>query len=478
MQDPLFTGRETERKMLTDLATQPGAELVSITGRRRVGKTFLVKQALAPYGIDFKTSGLQDGSMREQMIAFEFSLATAADREPSAEGFASWQVAFIRLISHLKILRKKGKLIVFLDEFPWLATPRSGFLRAFSFFWNNWAVDQNILVVICGSAASWMIQKVINDRGGLHNRITKRIQLHPFTLKETRTYLEARGVRYPPTAVLEIYLALGGVPYYLREVQAGKTPAENINACCFSPAGNLYDEFNNLYPALFARSSRHVAIVKALAKRPYGLARAELTRLTGLSDGGSLTKALQELAFSGFVLYQRPYGRKQRGGIYRLIDEYSLFYLRFIEPNRGVLPNWTDLRRRQAYAVWAGYAFENVGLRHLPQLKTALGIAAVATTASTFYTAGNVTSSGAQIDLVLQRADHAVHLCDFKHYNAPLRLGGQQLDRLQEQKQIFRATTATHDVLFTTLVTIHGVQSPERVSGVVDRVITLDTLFV
>ncbi|MEO0731308.1 MAG: ATP-binding protein [Bacteroidota bacterium] len=477
MEQLLFTGRDYERKLLTELVTKPGAELVSITGRRRVGKTFLVKQTLAEHGIDFMTSGLQDGSMREQMIAFEFSLASAADREPSVAGFASWQVAFIRLIGHLKTIRKSGKLIVFLDELPWLATPRSGFLRAFSFFWNNWAVDQNILVVICGSAASWMIQKVVNDRGGLHNRITKRIQLHPFTLQETQQYLEARGVNYPPIAILEIYLALGGVPYYLREIQVGKTPAENINACCFATAGNLRNEFSNLYPALFARSTRHVAIVRALAKHPYGLGRAELTKLTGLSDGGSLTKALQELEFSGFVLHQRPFGRKKRGGIYRLVDAYSLFYLRFIEPNQGALPDWTDLRRRQAYSVWAGYAFENVGIRHLPQLKAALGIAAVSTVASTFYASGSNTAGGAQIDLVLQRADHAIHLCDFKHYNAPLRLTKQQLSRLAEQKAVFQTTTGTNDVLFTTLITTYGLHAPERAAGVIDQVVTLEDLF-
>ena len=473
-----FTGRKKEQKQLLDLLASPAAELVSVTGRRRVGKTYLIKQTFHDVGIDFLVSGIQNGSKKEQLLAFELALASSSGREVELTGETSWQVAFVKLINHLNVRRKEGKLVLFFDELPWLATPKSGFLRAFSFFWNNWAVDRNILVVICGSAASWMIQKVVNDKGGLHNRITRNISLAPFTLSETKQYLQTKNFVYPDAAYLEIYMSLGGIPFYLRDLSPNLTPVENIDALCFDRSGSLNDEFNRLYPALFEKAERHVAIIRQLAGHLYGLTRQQLLGLTKLSDGGGFSKALEELEFSGFIESYHSFHRKKRDRIYRLIDEYSLFYLRFVEPNkRQGTGTWRKLRGLPAVTTWSGYAFETVGLRHLPQIKQALGIRSVATTTSTFYHKGDDNHGRLQIDLVIDRADKAIHLCEFKFYQQPVYLSPGELAKIDDRRTAFLGLTGTNKTIFNTLVTPYGIKAGSVVGGVVNQTINLTDLF-
>ena len=479
MASPLFTGRHQERKQLLDLLDSPSAELVSVTGRRRVGKTFLVKQTFKDVGIDFSISGLQKGSKSEQLLAFELALSAGQGREAELSGVKEWQVAFVQLINYLNGKQKSGKLILFFDELPWLATPKSGFLRAFSFFWNNWAVDQNILVIICGSAASWMMQKVVNDKGGLHNRITRSITLDPFTLHETREYLQARHFVYPNEAILDIYLALGGIPFYLRDLSPDLTPTENIDALCFDRKGALNTEFSRLYPALFERAERHEAIIRQLAKHLYGLTRKQLLKTTALSDGGGFTKALEELEYSGFIEGYRSFNRKKSGRVYRLIDEYSLFYLRFIEPNRKEgRGTWQKLSRSPAATTWSGYAFETVGLRHIRQIKTALGMASVATSTSTFYHPGDDDHGRLQIDLIIDRADKSLHLCEFKFYDTPVYFSPSQLIALEQRRLAFRELSGVKKTIFTTLIAPQGLSGKAVVGGVINQVVELDDLFV
>ena len=464
--------------MLHELAQRAGSDLVSITGRRRVGKTYLVKQTLGEYGIDFSLAGVQNGSLRDQLLAFEFGLAAEEGRDVRLDHFENFQIAFIRLIEYLRTRPKDKKLIVFLDELPWLATPRSGFLRAFSFFWNNWAVDQNIMVVICGSAASWMINKVVRDKGGLHNRITRRLSVEPFTLAETQEYLAARGLIHDQRTTLELYMALGGVPFYLRALRPGLTPAQNIDQVCLDPNGALRDEFENLYPALFDRSDRHVSIVTALAAHPHGLTRGQLVKTTAMKDGGGFTRTLEELAFSGFITSYVSFNKRKSGKVYRLLDEFSLFYLRFIKPLKndgaGV---WTNLRSQPTYHSWAGYAFENVGLRHYSQIKKTLGIAGVQTRQSALYYAGSKDDPGFQIDLIIDRADNAINLCEFKHSQRPVRLTSAQLEQLARRQDAFAAYTGTGKMLFTTLVVAPELSGVEDLAGVVQGGVKLEDLF-
>jgi hypothetical protein len=242
------------------------------------------------------------------------------------------------------------RTVVFLDELPWLATHKSGFLKGLSWFWNSWAVDRGIVVVICGSAASWMIKNVVHNKGGLHNRITKRIYLKPFDLRETESFLNAKNLHFDHYQILHLYMALGGVPHYLDEIETGKSAAQNIDAICFSENGLLYDEFPKLYTSIFDNSEAHVKVVRALATKTKGLTRSDIVHHSGLSEGGAVSTLIDELQHSGFVSVYLPFGKKKKDSLYRLTDEFSLFYLQFMENNRLNGPGvWQQLSKTQGY---------------------------------------------------------------------------------------------------------------------------------
>ncbi|MCB0840747.1 MAG: AAA family ATPase, partial [Bacteroidetes bacterium] len=312
-------GREAEISTLEKALSSESAEMVSVIGRRRVGKTFLINHVYEK-NILFSISGTQNTPLKEQLGNFAYMLNEYANTKIAYKTPTSWQEAFQMLITYLKekITTSEEKMVVFFDELPWLATRKSGFLRAFSFFWNNWAVKQNIVIVICGSAASWMIQKVVHHRGGLYNRITKRIFLEPFSLAETEEYLKSRQIHFEQYHIVQIYMAMGGIPHYLKEIAKGKSATENINEICFSQGGLLRDEFLNLYPSLFANAENHIAVIRALASKKLGLTRQQILEVAKIPDGGSLQRTLQELEQSGFIATYRPYQKKKKEKLYRL----------------------------------------------------------------------------------------------------------------------------------------------------------------
>ncbi|MEM8526975.1 MAG: ATP-binding protein, partial [Bacteroidota bacterium] len=312
------------------------------------------------------------------------------------------------------------------------------FLKGLSYFWNSWAVRQNIVLVLCGSAASWMIQKILRDKGGLHNRVTRRIRLRPFTLAETQEYLESRSVYFDHYQLLQIYMVMGGIPHYLKELKNGRSAVQNINKICFSQDGLLRDEFLSLYPALFQRSEYHVAIIRALATKQNGMNRSEILTIAKLPEGGRLTKVLDELEQSGFIAQYPPFGKKKKGKVYRLVDEYSLFYLRFIEKNLQNPLTWDSLSQTQPYKIWCGYAYESICLKHITAIKKALEIGGIYTTTSSFLKIGDAREEGTQIDLVIDRNDHIINLCEIKFHNTEFTITKEYAEKLRNKIRIFQ----------------------------------------
>lgn len=463
--------------MLLDMYEHSSSEFISITGRRRVGKTYLVDTLFADR-IDFKMVGIQNRSQETQLNNFGRVMSKLRGTSAKEATPESWQFAFFDLEDYLISLGKDKKLVVFFDELPWLATPKSGFLDALGYFWNSWAERENILLIICGSAASWMINKVVRHKGGLHNRVTKRIHLEPFTLSETRNYLLAKNFDYSNYDITETYMVMGGIPFYLNKLKPNLSVAENIENVAFHRGGMLRDEFHSLYAALFDNSERHVDIIRALSRHHFGLDRSQIIKETSLSNGGGLTRTLEELEFSGFIHGYYYFNKKKRFKRYRLIDEYSNFYLKFIETNKeegsGI---WEGIRKQQRYISWRGYAFENLGLRHLPQIRKALGISGVSTVTSTFYHKGNDFAQGLQIDLLIERADRAINLCEFKFYNSVINLTSEQVKGFRDRKQAFRQLTDTNHALFTSLISPYGINPKSNKGGVVNQSITLEDLF-
>ncbi|MEL7159172.1 MAG: ATP-binding protein [Bacteroidota bacterium] len=469
--------RKEEITTLRELYRKRSSELVSITGRRRVGKTFLVDTLFAGK-IDFKLVGVQNGSREVQLNNFGRVMARLRGTSIREATPTSWQFAFFALEDYLRSLDKSEKLVLFFDELPWIATPKSGFLQSLGHFWNSWAERENILIIICGSAASWMINKVVRHKGGLHNRLTRRIHLAPFTLLETQRYLEEKGFDLSRYDIAELYMIMGGIPYYLEALDRNLSVAQNVDRLALTANGVLHDEFNRLYPALFDKAERHTEIVRALAKHHYGLDRQQIIKSTSLSDGGGLSSTLDELEFSGFIHGYYLFDKKKRYKRYRLIDEYSNFYLKFVETNKEEGQNiWERLSTTPAYRSWTGYAFENLGLRHLAQIRKALGIAGVSTKTSTFYHPGNEFARGVQIDLLIERADRAINLCEFKFYRSVVSLTKEQIQNLRERKQAFRQLTQTDFTLFTSLVSPYGINPASNKGGIVNQSVTLDDLF-
>lgn len=479
MKNTTLIGREEERQILEKALISPKAEMISVIGRRRVGKTFLIKSVYQNQ-IDFEVTGIQFATREEQMRNFMLRLSDFSEgRFPITEP-KDWIEAFHFLSKFLeqKQQQKSEKLIVFLDELPWLSTHRSGFLKGFSFFWNSWAVNQNIVVVICGSAASWMIKKVVHHKGGLHNRITRRVTLKPFTLAETERFLKDRNFNFERYQILHLYMAMGGVPHYLDEIEGGKSAAQNINQICFSENGLLYDEFSKLYSSLFENAENHIKIIRALAKKKKGLTRSEIVEQSKMPEGGGVTTVLDELVHSGFISMYHPFGNKKKNRLYRLTDEYSLFYIQFIENNRNVGDGiWQQLSQTQFYSTWAGYAFESICLKHIPQIKQKLGISGVYTTASAFFKKGTDEEEGLQIDLVLDRNDHVINICEMKFYGGELTIDKSMATNFRNKITNFKHLTKTKKQVFLTLVTTFGVKQNKYSLDLVDVNLVIDDLF-
>lgn len=473
----MLIGREKEQAILQRALRSNESEMVAVIGRRRVGKTYLIRSVYADR-IRFETSGVQNAALKEQLGNFYFQLKNTFGASVPLKAPKTWQEAFFILVGCLEEAPSTHQNVFFFDELPWLAAKKSGFLNALSYFWNSWAVKHNLIVVICGSAASWMIQKVVNDKGGLHNRITKRIDLAPFTLGETELFLKSRNVFLERYQILQIYMAMGGIPHYLNEVTAGKSAIQNIEAICFSKSGMLSHEFTRLYPALFDNPEHHIAIIRALAQKRSGMSRLEILETTALPDGGGSTLYLEELESSGFISAYYSFEKKKKDLIYRLTDEYSLFYLKFIEPQQQQSGDtWQHLSQTQSFKTWSGYAFESICLKHIAQIKKALGITGIYTEASTFYQKGQDGQQGVQIDLLLDRNDNTINLFEIKFYAEPYTFTKAQTDAFRLKRTLFKHYTQTRKQLFLSFIATYGILENEHSIGLIDNVLTLDTLF-
>ncbi|MFK7936837.1 MAG: ATP-binding protein [Saprospiraceae bacterium] len=473
----IFVGRTEEKRILQNALASEEAEMIAVIGRRRVGKTYLIESTYQEH-IIFQITGLQNASKADQLDNFIIRLQKLLPTAAPLDRPTSWLRAFALLTTVLDNQLGEEKKVVFLDELPWLATHKSGFLAGLSYFWNSWAGKKNIVLVVCGSAASWMIQKVVNNKGGLYNRLTKRIFLAPFTLAETKTYFQARNINFNHYQITQLYMALGGIPHHLKEVERGRSAIQNINRICFSKNGLLRDEFSRLYPALFAHADRHIAIIRALATKQKGLTRNEIIKQTKMSAGSSVTRTLEELEYSGFISVYRPFGKKKKNQLYRLTDEYSLFYLKFIEGKDYEGEDiWHQLSQTQNFVSWSGYAFESICLKHIPRIKKALDFAGINSLSSSFYHQGNDELPGAQIDLLIDRNDGVINLFEIKFYRDPFVLSKDYAAQLRRKRTIFSKITRTNKQIFFVLIAAQGVLENTYSSEIFTQVLTLDDLF-
>ena len=473
-------GRTEEKETLERALETTESELVAIYGRRRVGKTFLIKSVYRDRTV-FEFSGTPNANLDAQLASFTEALQRTSRSPLPLATPSNWQAAFslLRNILMERLGKTKKKSVVFFDEFPWIHTPKSNFLQAFSYFWNSWAAwDGRLVVVICGSAASWMIRKVLNDRGGLHNRVTKRIRLFPFTLTETADYLKSRRIVLDAYQVLQLYCCMGGIPHYLKTIEPGMSVSQAIDRACFTQQGALRDEFQALYQSLFEHADNHILIIRTLARKAIGMTRTELLSEAGLRSGGGATTILTELEASGFITTYIPFGKTAKNSLIKLTDEYSLFYLRFIEHSRAT-GEGTWLKRAQGpvWKSWSGYAFEGICMKHSTQLKRALGIADVYTEISPWRYQGTAHEAGCQIDLLFDRQDGCINVCEIKFYPGPFSIDKAYAEQLQKKLTVFRQQTKTRKTLFLTFITPFGLKKNSHSINLVQKETTMDAFF-
>lgn len=475
-------GRRQEIKRLQQYMASNRSEFIAIYGRRRVGKTFLVKELFGDK-LAFRITGMENSNTSEQLTNFSMSLRNFTDSNAHA---TTWGEAFLLLERYLECIGEETK-IIFFDELPWLDTPGSRFIAEFEHFWNDWAsYRDDIKLICCGSATTWMLDEVINSRGGLHNRVTHEISLAPFTLAETEMYFRSRGFAYDRSELMECYMAIGGVAYYLTLFEPDESVAQNIDRLCFTRDGELGKEFDRLYKALFKKADTYIDIVKTLAGTRRGMTRLELIEATKSVNNGNFAKKLNELEECGFIRSFQPFGKEKKTMMYQLIDPFSLFFIKFIDSHHDSLGGyWVKMQSTDEYRSWCGYAFEILCLNHLPQIVHALGIdGSINTICSWSYRppkslpedADDDLKHGTQIDLLIDRSDNTVNVCEMKYSLSEYVIDKGYFGHLEQRVRIFKKTTKTRKSIVPVFITSQGLAN-NTYSRRIPREVRGDDLF-
>jgi uncharacterized protein len=468
-------GRKAELEILDRVFDSKKSEFVILYGRRRVGKTYLVDQRFGEH-FTFRMTALGNANLEKQLENFHSNLNAAAPHLASGGIPPNWFQAF-QLIIKLATEDKRARKVIFFDELPWFDTHCSDFLQALEHFWNSWAsLRTDVLLVGSGSAAAWMINELINNRGGLHNRITERIVLQPFNLLETEQFLRAKGAVYTRYQLLELYMAMGGIPYYLENVLVNRSVAQNIDRMFFTPGGVLNVEYDNLFRSLFDKYDRHIAVIEALIQKSKGLIRKEMLASAKLKDGGTATQILDELEKSGFIRKYFPFGKARREVFYQLIDPFSLFYLTFVKESKAEGQGaWLTQINSPKWRAWSGYAFEYICRYHLDAIKKELGISGVYAEVSAWRS--KESDKGAQIDLIIDRNDRVINICEMKFSIEKFNITKPYSENLSNKLSAFRSETGTNKTLFLTMITTFGLKPNEYVQQLVNDSLDMNILF-
>lgn len=469
--DEILIGRKKEKKLLTKIYHSNKSEFVAVYGRRRVGKTFLIREFFNE-NIVFQSSGLSDGGTKEQLKNFYKSVCRYDNTTPAIP--VDWLDAFDLLINYLEKINIDRK-VVFLDELPWMDTPNSGFITALEHFWNGWAsARKDIVLIVSGSATSWMMNNLILNYGGLHGRLTQKIFLQPFDLDETNTFLKTKGINLSTYELAECYMIVGGIPYYLEFFDRSLSLAQNIDRLIFNPNGELYREFQAVYNSLFKKPDLYIKTVETLSRKAQGMTRNEIINSLKIKSGNALTSVLSDLEYCGFI---RKYNilKSQKNSVYQLTDFFTLFYFHFVEKSSFYnLQYWSNIQRSSEFYVWAGYTFEMLALQNIEKIKQKLGIAGVMT--EVYAWRSKTSNPGAQIDLVIDRNDNTINLCEIKFCESEFEIDKDYDHKLRNKITAFRSETQTKKTVQLTMITTHGLIQNMYSSTVQNEVLMEDLM--
>ncbi|OGT64567.1 MAG: hypothetical protein A3J38_02090 [Gammaproteobacteria bacterium RIFCSPHIGHO2_12_FULL_45_9] len=494
----IISNRDPEKALLAEMLASDKAEFLTIYGRRRIGKTFLIREFFEKNKkvLFFKAVGLKQGTMATQLKNFVTQISTTFYNGAQLTSSKNWKEAFSLLTNAINSAQVgKRKIVLFLDELPWMATKNSNLLQNLDYFWNlHWSVNPTVKLIACGSSASWMINKIINNKGGLHNRTTRKIHLRPFTLKEIKEFLKSKKVSLSNEQITQLYMVTGGVPFYLSNITPGLSAAQIIEQLAFSPDGLLLDEFNALFSSLFDDHTIYIEMLRIIAESQAGIGQDDLLKRfeKSLQGKGGLDK-LQALEDADFIISFKPHFHKKKGIYYKVIDEYTLFYFHWIEPIKETLQNrnlekgnWLELQNTPAWNTWCGYAFEAICYKHVSAIRNTLGISPSAIANSWRYAptpSKGSTERGAQIDLLFDRQDDTITLCEIKYTKDPFAITKDYAEILRRKMTIFKERTKTKKHLVMAMITAHGLKNNPIVlqnktsEDLISGVVTLDDFF-
>lgn len=483
MSERFFIGRKREKQLLVSYLESDESEFIAVYGRRRVGKTYLIQQVIEDEAV-FYVAGIHKAPKKEQLDNFMSHIPHKGTRVPKAK---SWLEAFRALSTYLETL-PEGRKIIFIDEMPWMDTPKSLFIAGLENFWNGWACRRNdIKLIVCGSATSWIINKLIRAKGGLHNRVTHKIPLQPFTLSETKQYFDKRGFRLNKKDVAEAYMILGGVPFYLKQLNKGESIAQNIDRVLFDKDGELHDEFQDVFESLFKNAENHIKVIAALAKKGIGMNRKELLEATQLPVNGDFSDILEELEQCGFIRGYDPYvteekARRRKGDeerhspdcLYQIVDPFTLFHYQVFVGHSRDAHYWSGEYNSPKHSTWAGLGFEMLCLNHAEQIKKALGINGIHAEVMSWFGKGE--NRSAQIDMLIDRADGHLNLCEMKFYRGAYAMTQKDEDDIERKIRVLQEATKTDKSIIVTMITREGIKRNEH-ANIVQREVGLEELF-
>ena len=468
-------GRKEEIAIIEDCLNSGRPEFIALYGRRRVGKTYLVREYFNDT-LSFYATGVPRVNTRKQLKVLHEALTQYGDENRAIP--KDWFEAFSRIrkiLEQPEVARepKTGRRVVFLDELPWMDTTKSDFKSALDYFWNSYgSAQKDLLLIVCGSATSWIINHIVKDTGGFYNRVTRQIHLMPFCLEECRQLLSLNGMQLTDRQIVESHMVFGGIPYYLNYLKPSMSLAQNVETLFFGENAPLAPEFERLFSSLFLRAEHYTGIARALSRKNSGLTRQELLQTEGIVQGKELTKCLNELEQCGFIRKYRDYTHEKNGCHYQLIDPLSLFHFSFLESGRIV--SWMDYINTPAYYNWRGLAFERVCLLHLKQIKSALGISGISTQA--FSWVAKKHSPGTQIDLLIDRKDDVINLCEMKYAEKEFEIDAAYEKELINKIEVFRNETGTKKAVHLTMISFAGVKN-NQYKGIVVNELTGTDLF-
>lgn len=489
MLDQELVGRSKEKEILEQLFQSNKPEFIAIYGRRRVGKTFLIREFFRRKAcVFFNATGIYNASLKQQLKEFCKQISNSFFHETEFKQQVNWFDAFELFTKALNTqIPKNKKIVLFFDEFPWMVTPRSKLVQALEYYWNHfWSQDKRIKLVLCGSSASWIIKNIINSKGGLHNRITQAMLLEPMNLRETKSLLHSMGVKLNNKHIVALYMVTGGIPYYLSQIPRKLSATQIIEKLAFSKNSMLLEEFDKLYSSLFQDAASYINIVKVIAAQRNGIRQNDLfTKLKNVSKGGTTIQKLKDLESAGFIISFKPYQNKKKGIFYKVIDEYTLFYFYWIEPIRNTLVKkglrqgyWDKTMQSSSWLSWAGYAFEAICYKHINQISESLGLSPTALPSNWHYTPKKGSNDqGAQIDLLFDRDDDAITICEIKYTNSSFIINKEYARKINRKFQVFEEQTKTQKQLLFAFISANGLKKNMYSEEMVDEVVVLDDLF-